>query len=60
MLDDVTMEHDDRTKESKCAGLLGMKTEFEAMRGGGERWGDCQTESSIGGLNASMATSVYG
>src|SRR5215471_9698290 len=60
MLADVTMEHYDRTMDVDLRGvLLGMKHGIRAMlaaRSGGAilNW------SSIGGLNSSVATSVYG
>jgi NAD(P)-dependent dehydrogenase (short-subunit alcohol dehydrogenase family) len=60
MLTDVTMDHYDRTMDIDLRGvLLGMKHGIRAMlaaRNGGAivNW------SSIGGLNSSIATSVYG
>lgn len=60
MLTDVTMEHYDRTMDVDLRGvLLGMKHGIRAMleaRSGGAivNW------SSIGGLNSSVATGVYG
>jgi NAD(P)-dependent dehydrogenase (short-subunit alcohol dehydrogenase family) len=60
MLADVTMEHYDHTMDVDLRGvLLGMKHGIRAMlaaRSGGAivNW------SSIGGLNSSIATSVYG
>jgi len=60
MLTDVTMDHYDRTMDVDLRGvLLGMKHGIRAMlaaRSGGAivNW------SSIGGLNSSIATSVYG
>jgi NAD(P)-dependent dehydrogenase (short-subunit alcohol dehydrogenase family) len=60
MLTDVTMDHYDRTMDIDLRGvLLGMKHGIKAMlvaRNGGAiiNW------ASIGGLNSSIATSVYG
>src|SRR3954471_8499467 len=60
MLTDVTIEHYDRTMDIDLRGVLfgmkhGIRTMLEAGNGGAVvNW------SSIGGLNASMATSVYG
>jgi NAD(P)-dependent dehydrogenase (short-subunit alcohol dehydrogenase family) len=59
MLADVTMEHYDRTMDVDLRGVLlgmkhGIRTMLEARSGGAiVNW------SSIGGLNASPATSVY-
>src|SRR3954454_23189718 len=60
MLTDVTMEHYDRTMNVDLRGVLlgmkhGIRTMLEAGNGGAVvNW------SSIGGLNSSIATSVYG
>jgi NAD(P)-dependent dehydrogenase (short-subunit alcohol dehydrogenase family) len=60
MLTDVTMDHYDRTMDIDLRGVLlgmkhGIKTMLEAGNGGAVvNW------SSIGGLNASIFTSVYG
>ena len=60
MLTDVTMEHYDRTMDIDLRGVLlgmkhGIRTMLEAGNGGAVvNW------SSIGGLNSSIATSVYG
>jgi NAD(P)-dependent dehydrogenase (short-subunit alcohol dehydrogenase family) len=60
MLTDVTMDHYDRTMDIDLRGVLlgmkhGIKTMLEAGNGGAVvNW------SSIGGLNASIVTSVYG
>ena len=60
MLTDVTMEHYDRTMNIDLRGvLLGMKHGIRAMLEAGTG-GAIVNWSSIGGLNASMATSVYG
>jgi NAD(P)-dependent dehydrogenase (short-subunit alcohol dehydrogenase family) len=60
MLTDVTMEHYDRTMDIDLRGvLLGMKHGIRAMLEGGHG-GAIVNWSSIGGLNASIATSVYG
>lgn len=60
MLTDVTMEHYDRTMNIDLRGvLLGMKHGVRAMLAAGNG-GAIVNWSSIGGLNASMATSVYG
>jgi NAD(P)-dependent dehydrogenase (short-subunit alcohol dehydrogenase family) len=59
MLVDVTMEHYDRLMDIDLRGvLLGMKHGIAAMAQSG-RGGAIVNWSSIGGLNASMATSVY-
>ncbi len=59
MLTDVTMEHYDRTMNIDLRGvLLGMKHGIRAMLAAGN--GGCVVNwSSIGGLNAAIATSVY-
>jgi NAD(P)-dependent dehydrogenase (short-subunit alcohol dehydrogenase family) len=60
MLTDVTMDHYDRTMDVDLRGVLlgmkhGIRTMLELKNGGSiVNW------SSIGGLNASMATSMYG
>jgi NAD(P)-dependent dehydrogenase (short-subunit alcohol dehydrogenase family) len=60
MLTDVTMDHYDRTMDVDLRGVLlgmkhGIRTMLECKNGGSiVNW------SSIGGLNASMATSMYG
>lgn len=60
MLTDVTREHYDRTMDVDLRGVLfgmkhGIRTMIEAGNGGAiVNW------SSIGGLNASIATAVYG
>lgn len=60
MLTDVTMEHYDRTMDIDLRGvLLGMKHGVRAMLAQGTG-GAIVNWSSIGGLNASIATSVYG
>jgi NAD(P)-dependent dehydrogenase (short-subunit alcohol dehydrogenase family) len=60
MLTDVTMEHYERTMDVDLRGvLLGMKHGISAMRAGGNG-GAIVNWSSIGGLNSSIATSVYG
>jgi len=60
MLTDVTMDHYDRTMDIDLRGvLLGMKHGIRAMLAGGNG-GTIVNWSSIGGLNASIATSVYG
>ena len=60
MLTDVTMEHYDRTMDIDLRGvLLGMKYGVRAMLEAGNG-GAIVNWSSIGGLNASVATSVYG
>ena len=59
MLKDVTMEHYDRTMDIDLRGvLLGMKHGARAMVKGGNT-GVIVNWSSIGGLNASPATSIY-
>src|SRR5690349_16826608 len=59
MLKDVTMEHYDRTMDIDLRGvLLGMKHGARAMVKGGNT-GAIINWSSIGGLNASPATSIY-
>lgn len=60
MLTDVTMEHYDRTMDVDLRGvLLGTKHGIRAMLE--ERHGGAIVNwSSIGGLNSSLATSVYG
>jgi NAD(P)-dependent dehydrogenase (short-subunit alcohol dehydrogenase family) len=59
MLKDVTMEHYDRTMDIDLRGvLLGMKHGARAMVKGGNA-GVIVNWSSIGGLNASPATSIY-
>jgi NAD(P)-dependent dehydrogenase (short-subunit alcohol dehydrogenase family) len=60
MLTDVTMDHYDRTMDIDLRGvLLGMKLGIRAMLEAGNG-GAIVNWSSIGGLNASVATSVYG
>ena len=60
MLTDVTMEHYDRTMDIDLRGvLLGMKHGVKAMLAAGTG-GSIVNWSSIGGLNASIATSMYG
>lgn len=60
MLVDVTMEHYDRTMDIDLRGvLLGMKHGILTMRAAGNG-GSIVNWSSIGGLNSSIATSVYG
>jgi NAD(P)-dependent dehydrogenase (short-subunit alcohol dehydrogenase family) len=60
MLKDVTMEHYDRTMDVDLRGvLLGMKHGIRAMLEAGNG-GAIVNWSSIGGLNSSIATSVYG
>jgi NAD(P)-dependent dehydrogenase (short-subunit alcohol dehydrogenase family) len=60
MLTDVTMEHYDRTMDIDLRGvLLGMKHGIRAMVEAGNG-GAIVNWSSIGGLNSSIATSVYG
>ena len=60
MLTDVTMEHYDRTMDIDLRGvLLGMKHGIRAMLAAGNG-GAIVNWSSIGGLNSSIATSVYG
>jgi NAD(P)-dependent dehydrogenase (short-subunit alcohol dehydrogenase family) len=60
MLTDVTMEHYDRTMDIDLRGvLLGMKHGIRAMLQAGNG-GAIVNWSSIGGLNSSIATSVYG
>jgi NAD(P)-dependent dehydrogenase (short-subunit alcohol dehydrogenase family) len=60
MLTDVTMEHYDRTMDIDLRGvLLGMKHGIRAMVQAGSG-GAIVNWSSIGGLNSSIATSVYG
>ena len=60
MLTDITMEHYDRTMDIDLRGvLLGMKHGVRAMLAAGTG-GAIVNWSSIGGLNASIATSVYG
>jgi NAD(P)-dependent dehydrogenase (short-subunit alcohol dehydrogenase family) len=60
MLTDVTMDHYDRTMDVDLRGVLlgmkhGIRTMLECKNGGSiVNW------SSIGGLNASLATSIYG
>lgn len=59
MLTDVTMEHYDRTMDIDLRGvLLGLKHGIRAMVAAGNG-GAIVNWSSIGGLNGSMATSVY-
>jgi len=59
MLTDVTMEHYDRTMNIDLRGvLLGMKHGIRAMVAAGNG-GAVVNWSSIGGLNAAVATSVY-
>ncbi|MBV8951593.1 MAG: glucose 1-dehydrogenase [Actinobacteria bacterium] len=60
MLTDVTMEHYDRTMDVDLRGvLLGMKHGVRAMLEAGNG-GAIVNWSSIGGLNSSIATAVYG
>jgi NAD(P)-dependent dehydrogenase (short-subunit alcohol dehydrogenase family) len=60
MLTDVTMEHYNRTMDIDLWGvLLGVKHGIRAMLEAGNG-GAIVNWSSIGGLNASIATSVYG
>jgi NAD(P)-dependent dehydrogenase (short-subunit alcohol dehydrogenase family) len=60
MLTDVTMDHYDRTMNIDLRGvLLGMKHGIRAMLDAGNG-GAIVNWSSIGGLNSSTATSVYG
>ena len=60
MLTDVTMDHYDRTMDIDLRGvLLGMKHGIRAMLAAGNG-GAIVNWSSIGGLNSSVATSVYG
>ena len=60
MLTDVTMDHYDRIMNIDLRGvLLGLKHGVRVMRELGNG-GAIVNWSSIGGLNASMATSVYG
>ena len=60
MLTDVTMEHYDRTMDVDLRGvLLGTKHGVRAMLDAGNG-GAIINWSSIGGLNSSLATSVYG
>lgn len=60
MLTDVTMDHYDRIMDIDLRGvLLGMKHGVRAMLEVGNG-GAIVNWSSIGGLNASVATSVYG
>jgi NAD(P)-dependent dehydrogenase (short-subunit alcohol dehydrogenase family) len=60
MLTDVTMEHYDRTMNIDLRGvLLGMKHGIRAMLAAGNG-GAIVNWSSIGGLNSSIMTSVYG
>jgi NAD(P)-dependent dehydrogenase (short-subunit alcohol dehydrogenase family) len=59
MLTDVTMEHYDRMMNIDLRGvLLGMKHGMRAMAAAGNG-GAVVNWSSIGGLNAAIATSVY-
>lgn len=59
MLTDVTMEHYDRTMDIDLRGVvLGLKHGIRAMIAAGNG-GAIVNWSSIGGLNASMATSMY-
>ena len=59
MLTDVTMDHYDRTMDVDLRGvLLGMKHGIRAMLDAGNG-GAVINWSSIGGLNGSIATSVY-
>jgi NAD(P)-dependent dehydrogenase (short-subunit alcohol dehydrogenase family) len=59
MLTDVTMEHYDRTMDIDLRGvLLGMKHGIRVMLEAGNG-GAIVNWSSIGGLNASIATSMY-
>ena len=60
MLTDVTLEHYDRTMNIDLRGVLfGMKHGIKAMLEAGNG-GAIVNWSSIGGLNSSLATSVYG
>jgi NAD(P)-dependent dehydrogenase (short-subunit alcohol dehydrogenase family) len=60
MLTDVTMDHYDRTLDIDLRGvLLGMKHGARAMLAAGNG-GAIVNWSSIGGLNSSVATGVYG
>jgi len=60
MLTDVTMEHYDRTMDIDLRGvLLGMKHGIKVMREA-KSGGAIVNWSSIGGLNSSIATSIYG
>jgi len=60
MLTDVTQDHYDRTMDVDLRGvLLGMKHGIRAMLRAGNG-GAIVNWSSIGGLNSSVATSVYG
>jgi NAD(P)-dependent dehydrogenase (short-subunit alcohol dehydrogenase family) len=60
MLTDVTMDHYDRTMNVDLRGvLLGMKHGIRAMLAA-DSGGAIVNWSSIGGLNAAIATSVYG
>jgi NAD(P)-dependent dehydrogenase (short-subunit alcohol dehydrogenase family) len=60
MLTDVTMEHYDRTMNIDLRGvLLGMKHGIRAMLAAGNG-GAVVNWSSIGGINSSIMTSVYG
>jgi NAD(P)-dependent dehydrogenase (short-subunit alcohol dehydrogenase family) len=60
MLTDVTMEHYDRTMNIDLRGvLLGMKHGIRAMLAAGSG-GAIVNWSSIGGINSSIMTSVYG
>jgi NAD(P)-dependent dehydrogenase (short-subunit alcohol dehydrogenase family) len=60
MLTDVTMDHYDRTMDIDLRGvLLGMKHGIRAMLAA-KSGGAIVNWSSIGGLNSSIATSVYG
>jgi len=60
MLTDVTMEHFDRTMNVDVRGvLLGMKHGIRVMLEGSDG-GSVVNWSSIGGLNSSVATSIYG
>jgi NAD(P)-dependent dehydrogenase (short-subunit alcohol dehydrogenase family) len=60
MLKDVTMDHYDRTMDIDLRGvLLGMKHGIRTMLAA-KRGGAIVNWSSIGGLNSSIATAVYG
>jgi NAD(P)-dependent dehydrogenase (short-subunit alcohol dehydrogenase family) len=60
MITDVTMDHYDRIMDIDLRGvLLGTKHGIKVMRESKAR-GAIVNWSSIGGLNASMATSIYG
>jgi NAD(P)-dependent dehydrogenase (short-subunit alcohol dehydrogenase family) len=60
MLTDVTMEHYDRTMDVDLRGVvLGTKHGIRAMLDAGNG-GAIVNWSSIGGINSSIATSVYG